>query len=154
MGPFHRGSRRPGGRLHRRRPGRPSGRGLEAAFLGLSRPRPGRERQPGPADAGEDELVAELTAMGDSQGEVFPDAELRELVLPAIRVDYRLLERYDVIPVAPHAGPWRSQVPGWCRPPVLAGPTREVVCARGAHTRGRVWVRCVRRRRDGCPGAR
>ncbi|MFF7679953.1 thioesterase domain-containing protein [Actinacidiphila glaucinigra] len=110
---------------------------MEAAFLGLSRPRPGRERQPGPADAGEDELIAELTAMGGTQAEVFLDAELRELVLPAIRADYRLLERYDVIPVAPHAGPWRSHVPGWCGPPVPAGPTREVACGPRCH-RGRL----------------
>ncbi|MEU1540214.1 thioesterase domain-containing protein [Actinacidiphila glaucinigra] len=171
MGPFHRGSRRPGGRLRRRRPGRPSGRGLEAAFLGLSRPRPGRERQPGPADAGEDELIAELTEMGGTQAEVFLDAELRELVLPAIRADYRLLERYDVIPVAPHAGPWRSHVPGWCGPPVpprgpharsCVGPDvtasassgqRPVLSPPDAGARAGS-CRCVRRRRDGCPGAR
>ncbi|MFB7287311.1 thioesterase II family protein [Actinacidiphila glaucinigra] len=56
---------------------------------------PGKERRPGLADAGEEELIAELSEMGGTQAEVFLDVELRELVLPAIRADYRLLERYD-----------------------------------------------------------
>lgn len=70
------------------------GRTLTGLFVS-GRGGPGRERRPALADAPEGELVAELIELGGTQAEVFRDAALRELVLPAIRADYRLLERYD-----------------------------------------------------------
>lgn len=71
------------------------GRTVTALFVS-GRGGPGKERRrPGLADAGDEELVADLSEMGGTQAEVFRDPALLELVLPAIRADYRLLERYD-----------------------------------------------------------
>ncbi|MGI5521526.1 thioesterase II family protein [Micromonospora sp. CA-259024] len=55
---------------------------------------PGRERRPGLTDAGDDELVEALLRMGGTDAEVLHDPDLRDVVLPAIRADYRLLDRY------------------------------------------------------------
>ncbi|MDH6703282.1 pyochelin biosynthetic protein PchC [Streptomyces sp. MAA16] len=47
------------------------------------------------ADADDAELIADVTSLGGTQAPAFEDPELRELVLPAIRADYRLIERYQ-----------------------------------------------------------
>lgn len=48
----------------------------------------------------DDALTAELESLGGTTGAVLADPELRALLLPAIRSDYRLIERY-----APADGP-------------------------------------------------
>lgn len=42
----------------------------------------------------DDGLIAELGSLGGTTGAVLADPELRALLLPAIRSDYRLIERY------------------------------------------------------------
>jgi pyochelin biosynthetic protein PchC len=47
------------------------------------------------ADAADAELIADVTSLGGTRASAFEDPELRELLLPAIRADYRLIERYQ-----------------------------------------------------------
>lgn len=69
-----------------------------AALSGLfvsGRPGPGRDevsRRYG--EIGDAELLESIGVLGGTQAEVFENPELRELVLPAIRADYRLITRY------------------------------------------------------------
>ncbi|HLV72960.1 MAG TPA: alpha/beta fold hydrolase [Vulgatibacteraceae bacterium] len=46
------------------------------------------------ADKDDDELVAEMVKLGGSDAEALRDPELRELVLPYVRNDFRLIEGY------------------------------------------------------------
>ncbi len=58
------------------------------------RPAPHRQR-PGDVHLRDEAgLLAELRRLGGSRTELFDDPEIRELVLPMIRADYRLIERY------------------------------------------------------------
>ncbi|RKR86481.1 pyochelin biosynthetic protein PchC [Micromonospora pisi] len=69
------------------------GVGPDALFVS-GRGGPGRERRPGLAEAGDDELVDAVLELGGTDATVLRDPALRDLVLPAIRADYRLLDRY------------------------------------------------------------
>jgi surfactin synthase thioesterase subunit len=53
---------------------------------------------PGPvrySDQDDDQLVETLTAMGGTDAELFADPEFREMVLPYVRGDLRLLDAYE-----------------------------------------------------------
>ena len=43
----------------------------------------------------DEEIIAHVLSFDDSRDEVFADEALRELVLPAIRADYRLVDEFD-----------------------------------------------------------
>ncbi|MFJ7247754.1 thioesterase II family protein [Kitasatospora sp. NPDC098652] len=66
---------------------------LSALFVS-GRSGPGRERIRPLSEATDSQLMQELTELGGTDAQAFDDAELRELVLPAIRADYRLIEAY------------------------------------------------------------
>ncbi|MFB7668158.1 thioesterase II family protein [Kitasatospora sp. NPDC056138] len=66
---------------------------LSALFVS-GRSGPGREQIRPLSEAGEAQLIDELRELGGTNAQAFDDAELRELVLPAIRADYRLIEAY------------------------------------------------------------
>jgi pyochelin biosynthetic protein PchC len=66
----------------------------EALFLS-GRAGPGSTRPRGLADADDEELIQDLTAMSDRNVQALAHKELRELVLSVIRADYRLIERYE-----------------------------------------------------------
>lgn len=71
----------------------PGAVGPEALFVS-GRAGPGRSRSRGRADATDEELVQDLVAMSSATAEALANEELRELLLPAVRADYRLIERY------------------------------------------------------------
>ncbi|MEV7009220.1 alpha/beta fold hydrolase [Streptosporangium sp. NPDC051022] len=48
----------------------------------------------GLGNAGDEALIARIRQLGGTDMRVFDDPELRELIMPAIRADYRLLDRY------------------------------------------------------------
>ncbi|MEO3784921.1 alpha/beta fold hydrolase [Actinocorallia sp. B10E7] len=48
-----------------------------------------------PADKDDDGLVSELVELGGTDAEALADPELRELVLPYVRADYRLIQKYE-----------------------------------------------------------
>ncbi|MFD8674122.1 thioesterase II family protein [Streptomyces seoulensis] len=56
---------------------------------------------PGPAVRTDDEVIAAVSSLGGTNAAVFDDPDLRELVLPAIRNDYRLINDYRRRPDAP-----------------------------------------------------
>jgi pyochelin biosynthetic protein PchC len=58
------------------------------------RPGPGKALARGMADASDDKLIDSLKDLGGTDAEALAHPELRQLLLPAIRADYRLLERY------------------------------------------------------------
>ena len=49
----------------------------------------------------DDALIKEILRLGHGNAEVFDDPELRELILPAIRADYRVVATYPPGPRAP-----------------------------------------------------
>ena len=51
--------------------------------------------------AGDDALLAELRRVGGVAGGLLDDPELRAIVLPAVRADYRAIETYRPVPVPP-----------------------------------------------------
>ncbi len=53
-----------------------------------------REESGNPADKDDDGLVAELVKLGGTDAAALADPELRELVLPYVRADYRLIQKY------------------------------------------------------------
>lgn len=68
-------------------------------------PAPHRHR---PGDVhlrGEEGLVEELRAVGGTDASLLDHPEIRDLVLPVVRADYRLIERYRPGPVDPLAVP-------------------------------------------------
>ncbi|MFJ4845811.1 thioesterase II family protein [Streptomyces sp. NPDC088733] len=77
-----------------------------AALCVSGRPGPGKTRSRGLADATDEELVADLVSMSGTNAEALASPELRELFLPMIRADYRLLDRYG-----DHLAPGRLDVP-------------------------------------------
>ncbi|MFK0252654.1 thioesterase II family protein [Streptomyces sp. NPDC090445] len=75
-------------------------RGLHPERLLVSgRVAPHRARPVGAADGDDAALIATVRGLGDYQSEVYLIPELRELLLPALRADYRLIESY--LPAAP-----------------------------------------------------
>ncbi|MGW2354370.1 thioesterase II family protein [Actinacidiphila glaucinigra] len=71
----------------------PAAAGLEGLFVS-GRPGPERLRYRNLADASDEALVEDLLAMSGTNAEVLANPELRELFLPLIRADYRLLDAY------------------------------------------------------------
>ncbi|MEV1065352.1 thioesterase domain-containing protein [Streptomyces sp. NPDC050263] len=70
-------------------------RGLRPAQLLVSgRAAPHRALPPGVRDGDDEALLATVRGLGDHQTEVYDIPELRELLLPALRADYRLIETY------------------------------------------------------------
>ncbi|MET3987525.1 alpha/beta fold hydrolase [Streptomyces sp. PvR034] len=70
----------------------------------------GRALDAPPVGAGEvtdAELIASVKALGGSHAEVWENAELREMLLPIIRNDYRLIDAYQRAPGTP---PLRAEV--------------------------------------------
>ncbi|WP_172387170.1 thioesterase II family protein [Streptomyces sp. MNP-20] len=79
-------------RLHARRtPSRAPG--PVALFLS-GRAGPGHERVRNLGEADDRELMDEVIGMGGTEAAAFSDPELRDLVLPVIRSDFQLVERY------------------------------------------------------------
>ncbi|PRY17002.1 thioesterase II family protein [Pseudosporangium ferrugineum] len=56
---------------------------------------PGSHATKSLAEASDEELILELSAMSEVNVEVFAIDGLRDLLLPVIRADYRLIERYQ-----------------------------------------------------------
>ncbi|MFC4498117.1 MULTISPECIES: thioesterase II family protein [Streptomyces] len=70
-------------------------RGVPVAHLLVSgRAAPHRARPAGVPDGDDDALLAVVRGLGDHQAEAYDIPELRELLLPALRADYRLIEAY------------------------------------------------------------
>lgn len=70
----------------------------EAALSGLfvsARPGPGRDNRRSFANATDDELIADVLQRGGTDAQAFANPELRELILPPVRADYRLLDGYQ-----------------------------------------------------------
>jgi pyochelin biosynthesis protein PchC len=66
---------------------------LEGLFVS-GRAAPGHEQESELAGAVDAELVEHLTELGGTDTQALKHPELRDLVLPAVRADYRLLESY------------------------------------------------------------
>ncbi|MER6917099.1 alpha/beta fold hydrolase [Streptomyces sp. NPDC000594] len=76
--------------------------GPQPAVVFLSGRRAPRYHQPGRVHLQDDEgILRELTLLGGSAVEALTDPELLELVMPAIRGDYRAVETYAHVPGAP-----------------------------------------------------
>lgn len=74
-----------------------AGVALRALFVS-GRPAPSRQRQ-GKVHQGTDaELIAELNSLGGTELAVLGNEELRELVLPSVRSDYKAAETYHYRP--------------------------------------------------------
>ncbi|MEV5016084.1 thioesterase II family protein [Streptomyces sp. NPDC053780] len=71
-----------------------------------ARSAPHRAKPTGLHLRGDDELVAGVRRLGSLGSEVYDIPELRELLLPALRADYRLIENYR-----PAAPPVRTRAP-------------------------------------------
>ncbi|MGW1542231.1 thioesterase II family protein [Streptomyces sp. NPDC002309] len=72
-----------------------------AALFVSGRAGPGRQKSRGLADATDAELVENLVAMRGMTAQALADEELRDLLLPAVRADYRLIERYTTSVATP-----------------------------------------------------
>lgn len=72
-------------------------RGVPPVHLFVSGARPPHRRgeREGIADRDDDGLVAELAKLGGTDAELLQDPEMRELVLPYVRNDFRLIENYE-----------------------------------------------------------
>ncbi|MGI8332315.1 thioesterase II family protein [Actinomadura scrupuli] len=72
------------------------GRGTPATHLFVSGARPphARGEYENVAERDDDGLVAEMTKLGGTDAELLADPEMRELVLPYVRNDFRLIEGY------------------------------------------------------------
>ncbi|SES36025.1 pyochelin biosynthetic protein PchC [Streptomyces sp. yr375] len=89
-------------------------RGLRPAHLLVSgRAAPHRARPAGVHDGDDEALLATVRGLGDYQAEVYEIPELRELLMPALRADYRLIEAY------------RPERPAPLRTPVTAYTGRD-----------------------------
>ncbi|MEZ0090161.1 thioesterase II family protein [Streptacidiphilus sp. EB129] len=69
--------------------------GVPAALLAVSgRPAPHRAVPSALHHGGDASIIDSLRRLGSTQLQVFDDPDLRELLMPALRADYRLLETY------------------------------------------------------------
>ncbi|MFY1671391.1 thioesterase II family protein [Plantactinospora sp. WMMB334] len=71
-----------------------------ALLVVSARPAPSLVGTARPAMNNDDEMLARLDRLGGLQREVLADPELRELVLPVLRADYRVVESYRPEPGA------------------------------------------------------
>lgn len=60
---------------------------------------------PQPQPTTDEELIEEVVRLGQSRPEVFADPELRDLILPALRADFRLVAAYRPDPSRILSGP-------------------------------------------------
>ncbi|MFE6872247.1 thioesterase II family protein [Kitasatospora sp. NPDC057692] len=67
---------------------------------------PHRIRRTGPRPSGDEDLLAGVRRLGSPGSEAYDIPELRELLLPALRADYRLVEAYR-----PASPPLRTRAP-------------------------------------------
>lgn len=70
------------------------GHGLLHLFASGARPPHDRGEPEHVAERDDDGVVAELAKLGGSDAEVLRDPEMRELILPYVRNDFRLIESY------------------------------------------------------------
>ncbi|WP_229397552.1 thioesterase II family protein [Micromonospora okii] len=70
------------------------GRALARLFVS-GRPAPHLQPAEDVHTGGDEALLADLRRLGGTEEELFSDASLREMVLPALRADYRLIETYQ-----------------------------------------------------------
>ncbi|REE94965.1 thioesterase II family protein [Thermomonospora umbrina] len=74
-------------------------RGVAPVHLFVSAARPphrrGRREEDRVADRDDDGVIAALTALGGTDAVVLADPEMRDLVLPYVRNDFRLVEEYE-----------------------------------------------------------
>ncbi|GAA1950428.1 thioesterase II family protein [Kitasatospora viridis] len=70
------------------------------ALVVSSRPGPGMEKARGLPGASDEALVAHLRKLGGTTGQLLDDPDLRELVLPVLRADYRNVDAHRVDPAA------------------------------------------------------
>ncbi len=77
------------------------GSGPLAGLCVSGRPAPDRARHTQVYLGGDEALLADLRKLGGTDEEVLADPDLRELVLPALRADYRLIETYEAPPAPP-----------------------------------------------------
>ncbi|MFF0740408.1 thioesterase II family protein [Streptomyces sp. NPDC004111] len=71
----------------------PGTAGPQALFVS-GRGGPGKNQSRGLATATDEELVGDLVAMSGTTAQALLNKELRDLLLPAVRADYRLVESY------------------------------------------------------------
>lgn len=64
-------------------------------FVSGARPPHRRGEREGIADRDDEGLIGALTELGGTDAELLQDPEMRELVLPYIRNDFRLIEHYE-----------------------------------------------------------
>jgi len=83
------------------------GRGTEVVHLFASGARAPHDRDEPKDVAGldDDGVIAEMTALGGTDAEVLQDPEMRELVLPYVRNDFRLVAAYRHRPGPPLSAP-------------------------------------------------
>lgn len=122
-------------RLMERRPGRRPRR-----LFASGRRAPSRARRERAHTLTDDGLVAEVSALGGTDPRVLSDPELRAMVLPTIRSDYRAIETYRCVPgatvscpvtvltggsdprtSADEAADWSLHTTGGCRVETLVG---------------------------------
>ncbi|MFJ3306312.1 thioesterase II family protein [Streptomyces sp. NPDC086549] len=73
--------------------------GIELSYLFVSAMVPPHRLRPRSRHLlGDAELAAELLEQGGTDAEVLADEELRAIVMPAVRADYRLIETYRHVP--------------------------------------------------------
>ncbi|MET7938256.1 alpha/beta fold hydrolase [Streptomyces sp. NPDC005322] len=68
--------------------------GRLAALFVSGRAGPGRQQTSNLAEASDEELIKDISGLGGTSEEAFEDPELRELLLPPIRADYRITYHY------------------------------------------------------------
>lgn len=69
--------------------------GMKTAHLFVSgREGPGREAPSALAEAPTSDLIGEVSRLGGTDAQVIADPDLQDLLLPAIRADYRILEEH------------------------------------------------------------
>ncbi|WBB94521.1 alpha/beta fold hydrolase [Verrucosispora sp. WMMC514] len=116
-----------------------TGRPLLRLFVS-GRPAPHRQHPTAVHSGGDDALLADLRRLGGTDESLLAQPGLREMVLPSLRADYRLIERYRPATAAPlrtpitalcgdrdpevspeEAAAWREQTSGDFRAQVLDG---------------------------------
>lgn len=118
--------------------------GVQPVALFLSgRSGPGQNKTRGLSEASDAELIEDVIGMGGTDAQAFEDPDLRELILPAVRADYRLIDRYECrspsrvldLPVVAYYGAEDGELDGdsvgaWST--ITRGPF-DVRCFEGGH---------------------
>lgn len=80
---------------------RAQGLAAPAALLVSGHSGPGLRKARGLARLDDADLIDDVRMIGGTDDQILDDPELRELILPAIRADYRLVEQYTAEPAEP-----------------------------------------------------